>query len=87
MKSTGIVRKVDPLGRIVLPKELRNVLDIQEGTPVEIFTEDNKIILRKFESSKACIITGVISDDNVTIAGKVFSLKGMQQVAKVLVEK
>lgn len=87
MKSTGIVRKTDELGRIVIPKELRRTLDIQDGTPVEIFVEDDKIILRKFQSSKACIITGVISDDNIEIAGKVFSLQGMQQVAKVLVEK
>mgnify|MGYP000968885093 FL=1 len=40
MKSTGIVRKVDNLGRIVVPKELRNTLNIQEGSPLEIYTDD-----------------------------------------------
>jgi transcriptional pleiotropic regulator of transition state genes len=41
MKSTGIVRKLDHLGRIVLPKELRRTLDLPEGTPVEIYTDGN----------------------------------------------
>lgn len=49
MKATGIVRRVDELGRIVIPKELRRMLGIQESDPVEIFTGDNgEIILRKF---------------------------------------
>jgi transcriptional pleiotropic regulator of transition state genes len=48
MKSTGIVRKVDELGRIVLPVELRKTLDIAEKDPVEIYTEDDSIVLRKY---------------------------------------
>lgn len=48
MKSTGIVRRIDDLGRIVIPKELRKVYNIEEGEPLEIFTEDDKIIFRKF---------------------------------------
>ncbi|WRS26597.1 AbrB/MazE/SpoVT family DNA-binding domain-containing protein [Oscillospiraceae bacterium MB08-C2-2] len=56
MKSTGIVRKVDDLGRIVLPKELRNVLDIAERDPLEIFVEGNSIILQKYEPS--CFFCG-----------------------------
>lgn len=48
MKSTGIVRKVDELGRIVLPKELRNTLEIKEKDPLEIFVDEDKIILRKY---------------------------------------
>ena len=51
MKSTGIVRKVDELGRIVLPIELRRVLDISEHDEMEIFIENDQIILRKFENS------------------------------------
>lgn len=51
MKSTGIVRKVDDLGRVVLPKELRNVLQIDSKTALEIYVEEDKIILRKFEAS------------------------------------
>ena len=56
MKSTGIVRKVDDLGRIVLPKELRKVLDIEERDPLEIFVEGNLIMLQKYEPS--CIFCG-----------------------------
>lgn len=49
MKATGITRKIDELGRIVIPKEIRRTLRIREGTPLEIFTEKNgEIILRKY---------------------------------------
>ena len=56
MKSTGIVRKVDDLGRIVLPKELRKVLNIEERDPLEIFMDGNYIMLQKYEPS--CIFCG-----------------------------
>lgn len=48
MKSTGIVRKVDELGRIVLPIEMRRTLDIAEKDTLEIYVEGDSIILRKF---------------------------------------
>ena len=49
MKAPGITRKIDELGRIVIPKEIRRTLRIREGTPLEIFTEKNgEIILRKY---------------------------------------
>ena len=49
MKATGVVRRIDDLGRIVIPKEIRKTLRIKEGTPLEIFTEkDGDIILRKY---------------------------------------
>lgn len=51
MKSTGIIRKVDELGRIVLPIELRRVLDIAERDELEIFMENDRIILQKYEPS------------------------------------
>ncbi|MBI9013826.1 MAG: AbrB/MazE/SpoVT family DNA-binding domain-containing protein [Clostridiales bacterium] len=56
MKSTGIVRKVDELGRVVIPKELRKTLMIEEKDALEIFTEGDKIILRKYEPH--CILCG-----------------------------
>lgn len=49
MKSTGIVRKVDELGRIVLPIELRRLLDIAERDELEIYMENDRIILQKYE--------------------------------------
>ena len=56
MKSTGIIRKVDDLGRIVLPIELRRTLDIEERDELEIYMENDRIILQKFEP--ACIFCG-----------------------------
>ena len=51
MKSTGIVRKVDELGRIVLPIELRRTLDIAEKDALEIYVDGNSIVLKKYEPS------------------------------------
>jgi len=56
MKSTGIIRKVDDLGRIVLPIELRRMLDIAERDELEIFMESDRIVLQKYEP--ACIFCG-----------------------------
>lgn len=51
MKSTGIVRKIDELGRIVIPKEIRNVLSIHSNDDLEIFIDNMKIVLTKYEKS------------------------------------
>lgn len=51
MRPTGIVRRVDDLGRIVLPIELRRTLDIAERDELEIYLEDDKVIMRKYEPS------------------------------------
>jgi len=56
MKSTGIVRKVDELGRVVIPIELRRTLNIDVKDALEIFTEGDTIILKKYEP--ACIFCG-----------------------------
>lgn len=63
MKNLGIIRKLDDLGRIVLPIELRKKLIIEEGTSLEIFTDKDKIILRKYES-KICKQCKNKIDDN-----------------------
>lgn len=55
-KATGIVRKLDELGRIVIPKELRIQFDIKEKDSVEIFVNDSSIILKKHE--KNCLFCG-----------------------------
>lgn len=60
MQSTGIVRKLDSLGRITLPMELRKSFDIGEREPLEIFTEDDKIIIKKYNPSD--IFTGKCED-------------------------
>ena len=51
MKSTGMVRKVDELGRIVLPSEIRQNMDINVKDPLEIFVENDRIILKKYQPS------------------------------------
>ena len=60
MKSIGIVRKVDELGRIVLPKELRTTLDINERDALEIYVDGSTIILKKYEP--ACIFCNNTKD-------------------------
>ena len=60
MKSTGIVRKVDQLGRVVLPKKLRKKLDMPEGTPLEISVNEDEIILGKYKP--ACVFCGGTKD-------------------------
>ena len=61
MKESGIVRKVDPLGRIVIPKEIRKVMSINEGDALEIVKDNNGILLRKY--TRGCIFCG--SDENI----------------------
>ena len=60
MKSTGIVRKVDELGRIVLPIEMRRTLDIAEKDALEIYVDGDNIILRKYQP--ACIFCDSIQN-------------------------
>ena len=60
MKATGIVRKVDELGRIVLPIELRRTLDIAERDPLEIYVDGSSIILNKYQP--ACIFCNDAKD-------------------------
>ncbi|AZR76749.1 AbrB/MazE/SpoVT family DNA-binding domain-containing protein [Bacillus thuringiensis] len=84
MKSTGMTRKVDDLGRIVIPMELRRTLGIEEKGPMEIFVEDDKIILQKYQSHQACMITGDVSEKNCSLAnGKiVLSPEGAELLVK-----
>lgn len=68
MKSLGIVRRIDPVGRIVLPKELRRLFDLTENEDaMEIFVEGDTIILKKYVP--ACIFCGS-ADDVVEYKGK-----------------
>ncbi|MED4284683.1 AbrB/MazE/SpoVT family DNA-binding domain-containing protein [Priestia megaterium] len=89
MKATGMVRKVDDLGRIVIPKEIRRVLEIAEKDPVEIFVDNDQIVLKKYKPNNACVITGEVSQDNVTLGnGKVtLSQEGLKQLLEELVKK
>lgn len=48
MKATGIIRRIDDLGRVVIPKEIRRTMNIREGEPLEIFLEDGGIVFKKY---------------------------------------
>ena len=60
MRSTGIVRRIDQLGRVTIPMETRNILGIKVNDSLEIFTEDNMIILKKYQP--CCIFCGNARD-------------------------
>ena len=60
MISTGIVRSIDSLGRVVLPKELRTTYDITPDTPLEIFTDGDSIIMRKYHAQGSCVFLSLI---------------------------
>lgn len=49
MRATGIVRRVDDLGRIVIPREVRNKLHIEDGQPMELYIEDDSVIFKKYD--------------------------------------
>jgi len=88
MNSTGIVRNVDELGRIVIPKEIRQTMNIKVKDALEIFVDGEHIVLKKYKPKMACMITGKVSDDNFKLAdGKiVLSREGMEQLLKELEE-
>ncbi len=63
MKSTGIVRRVDELGRVVIPVELRKTMEINKKDPMEIYVDEDNIILRKYQPT--CIFCG--EAENITV--------------------
>ena len=80
MKSTGIVRKVDELGRIVLPIELRRTLEIAERDSLEIYVEGSTIILKKYEP--ACIFCGD-AKDVVNYKGRIICRTCLDEMKKI----
>lgn len=79
MKSTGIVRKVDELGRIVLPIELRRTLDISERDPLEIYVDGSSIILKKYQPS--CVFCDS-AEDIVAYKGKNVCAKCVRELSE-----
>lgn len=66
MKATGIVRRIDDLGRVIIPKEIRRTLHIREGDPLEIYTDDKgSVIFRKYQSNAAEDIFNLAVDADV----------------------
>ena len=80
MKSTGIVRRVDELGRVVLPIELRNKFGITEKDPMEIYVDGSSIVLKKYEPN--CIFCGN-SKKLVDYQGKLICEKCAEKIGKL----
>lgn len=75
--STGIVRRVDELGRIVIPIEMRNALDIAQKDPVEISMEGSNIILHKYENR--CVFCGALRP-SIRFNGKLMCKKCLEKI-------
>lgn len=80
MKSLGMVRKIDELGRIVLPIEIRRMLDIKPGDGVEMFSDKDRIILQKYAPS--CLFCGE-ADDIVTYKDKRICSACLEAIKKI----
>ena len=79
MKATGIIRRVDELGRVVIPIEIRNQFNIVEKDPIEIFVDNSSIVLRKYELD--CIFCGS-TDDLIEYKGKLICKKCAEEINK-----
>ena len=79
MKATGVVRRVDELGRVVLPCELRRVMNIKDRDSLEIFVDEDKIVLKKYEP--ACTFTGS-ADELLEYKGRRVSKQAITEMAK-----
>lgn len=80
MKSTGIIRKVDELGRVVIPIEIRNQFKIVEKDPLEIYVDGSSIILKKYESN--CIFCDN-TDDLIDYKGKLICKKCLNKIKQL----
>ena len=81
MKSTGIIRRVDELGRVVIPIEIRNKFGIAEKDPIEIYVDGSNIVLKKFEQS--CIFCG--NTENLSeYKGKPVCDKCLEEISKII---
>lgn len=67
--STGIIRGIDNLGRVVLPKELRTAMGLTGDSKVEIFAENGAIVMRKYVPPRACTFCGAVDDNAVVFEG------------------
>lgn len=75
MKATGIVRRIDDLGRVIIPKDIRRSLKIREGDPLEIFIENNCVCLQKYST------LGSLAEEPLQIAIKMASNSGLRPIA------
>ncbi|MDF2843689.1 MAG: hypothetical protein K0R00_2115 [Herbinix sp.] len=81
MKSTGMVRKLDELGRITIPIEMRRTMGVEERNPLEIFVDEDKIILQKYEPTDIFVETR--KDNLLEYQGKKISKETIIELAKL----
>ena len=81
MKATGVVRRVDELGRVVLPCELRKVMHIKDRDSLEVFVDGDRIVLKKYEP--ACTFTGS-ADGLIEYMGRRVSKQAITEMAKMI---
>lgn len=93
MKATGIVRRIDDLGRIVIPKEIRRTCNLREGDPMELYLgEDNQIVLRKYDTepeitslrAAATQLAGTIQGECERAAFTAWTEKAIERIAEEL---
>ena len=91
MKPTGIVRRIDDLGRIVIPKEIRRTCNLREGDPMELYLgEDSQIVLKKYDTepeitslrTAATQLAGTIQGDRERIAFTAWTEKAIARIAE-----
>ena len=81
MKATGIVRPIDSLGRVVIPKEIRKVFQIKNKDAMEIFVDDDMIVLKKYEP--ACVFCGN-AEELISYEGRTVCSKCVEQMKKMV---
>ncbi|GAB6552191.1 AbrB/MazE/SpoVT family DNA-binding domain-containing protein [Bacillus cereus] len=86
MKATGVTRKIDKLGRFVIPKELCKTLNISPKDSIEMFTEENCVILKKYDTKQVCAVTGKTDGEIISLANGSLTLspEGAQELVKEL---
>lgn len=84
MKVTGVVRRIDDLGRVVIPREIRERLGIREGDPLEAYEINGGVLFKKREPS--CVFCGS-EEDLVMVEGKTICLKCGKRVRNIMNEK
>lgn len=88
MKATGIVRRIDDLGRVIIPKEIRRTMNITEGDPLEIYTHEDAVCFKKYDvngnyrSDIANIINNLKDDNDVPNAKDL--IKKLQEIMEML---
>ena len=89
MRATGIVRRVDDLGRVVIPREIRHTLRIKDGDPLELFVEDDRVIFQKYDvpaSSKEVVEKAVsyIFDDEMDFKQRQAVISKLKEALELL---